>query len=264
MSCVPFWEKLVRLHEAAHTVIAAAVGHHRNGAAVEKTANGCRGIAQHFPATLPEGARDHPTFENFDGVLPDFRKATDYAQLAVGPVGWLRYQRTLWIRTDAILAQHWLAVKMLASELHATGTMRRARARNSSTGGCRCEAIRSSRCWPARKTAASRQAGLLGRSSASGPLPPHRAAKPNPRARCTNGGGSHRERPAARLRRSVSTGPSATPPRSIGRSRNDRHHPLGSNDWVRPSGCFPALDGSTSACRRAAVHGSPQPSSPGG
>jgi hypothetical protein len=122
------WEELVCLHEAAHTVIAAAVGHRQNGAAIEKTANGCRGIAQHFPATLPEGARDHPTFEDFAKQLPDFRKATAYAQLAVGTVGWLRYLRTLWIRTDSTLAQHWLAVKMLSSELRSTGTVRRDRA----------------------------------------------------------------------------------------------------------------------------------------
>lgn len=61
-------------------------------------------------------------------MLPDLRKATAYVQLAVGPVGWLRYQRALWIRTDGILVQHWLAVKILASELHATGTVRHARA----------------------------------------------------------------------------------------------------------------------------------------
>ena len=122
------WNELVCVHEAAHTVVAVAVGHHQNGAAVEKTKNGCRGIAEHSPATLPDGVPDHPSFEDFDKLLPDLRKATAYAQLAVGTVGWLRYLRTLWIRTDGILAQHWLAVKMLASELRSTGTVRRDRA----------------------------------------------------------------------------------------------------------------------------------------
>ena len=122
------WDQLICIHEAAHTVVAVAVGHHQNGAAVEKTANGCRGIAEHSPTTLSDGAPDHPTFEDFDKLLPDLRKATAYAQLAVGPVGWLRYLRTLWLRTDGILERHWLAVKMLASELRATGTVRRDRA----------------------------------------------------------------------------------------------------------------------------------------
>ena len=48
--------------------------------------------------------------------------------LRSGPTGWLAYLRTLWLRTDAILGQHWLAVKMLALELQQTGTVRRDRA----------------------------------------------------------------------------------------------------------------------------------------
>jgi hypothetical protein len=40
----------------------------------------------------------------------------------------LRYLRTLWIRADGVLERHWLAVKMVAQELSATGTVRRARA----------------------------------------------------------------------------------------------------------------------------------------
>jgi len=111
-------------------VVAVAVGHHQNGAAVEKTENGCRGIAEHSPAILSDGEPDHPSFENFDKLLPDFRKATAYAQLAVGTVGWLRYLRGLWLRTDIILERHWLATKMLASELRDSGVVRRDRAQD--------------------------------------------------------------------------------------------------------------------------------------
>lgn len=121
-------EELVSIHEAGHAVAAVAVGHHQNGAAIERTENGCRGIAEHSETMLRPEARDHPTFEHFDELLPDFRKATAYAKLAVGSTGWLAYLRALWLRTDAILGQHWLAVKMLAFELQQTGTVRRDRA----------------------------------------------------------------------------------------------------------------------------------------
>ena len=103
------WHELIAIHEAAHTVVAVAVGHQQNGAAIEKTEHSYRGIAEHSPATLPDGSPDHPTFEDFDKLLPDLKKATAYAQLAVGPVGWLKYLRSLWLRTDAILERHWLA-----------------------------------------------------------------------------------------------------------------------------------------------------------
>lgn len=121
-------EGLVSIHEAGHAIAAVALGQHQNGAAIEKTENGCRGIAEHAGTILPEGARDHPTFERFDELLPDIRKATAYAKLAVGSPGWLAYLRTLWLRTDDVLGQHWLAVKMLALELQQTGTVRRDRA----------------------------------------------------------------------------------------------------------------------------------------
>ena len=62
---------------------------------MEKTEHSYRGIAEHSPATLPDGSPDHPSFENFDKLLPDLKKATAYAQLAVGPTGWLKYLRTL-------------------------------------------------------------------------------------------------------------------------------------------------------------------------
>ena len=117
----------VAIHEAAHLVVAVAVGQCQNGAAIEKFDNGCRGLAQHYQATAPEGVADHPTFETFDELERDFQKATAIAKLAVGH-GWLRYLRELWLRTDGILAQHWLAVKMLAMELHRTETVRRDRA----------------------------------------------------------------------------------------------------------------------------------------
>ena len=141
------WDELICIHEAAHTVVAVAVGHHQNGAAVEKTERGCRGIAEHSPAMLTEGTPDHPTFEDFDKLLPDFRKATAYAQLAVGTVGWLKYLRTLWLRTDSILERHRLATKMLASELSEKGVVRRDPPKTFSTDGCRYAAAR---CWSTR------------------------------------------------------------------------------------------------------------------
>lgn len=121
-------EELVSIHEAGHVVAAVAVGRHQNGAAIEMTTNGCRGIAEHSHTALLKEAPDHPTFERFDELLPDFRKATAFAQLSVGMTGWLRYLRTLWLRTDDILDRHWLAVKMLASEIRTTRTVRRDRA----------------------------------------------------------------------------------------------------------------------------------------
>lgn len=50
--------------------------------------------------------------------------ATAFAKLAVGQRGWLPYLRTLWLRTDALLAEHWLCVKMLSLELQRTGCVR--------------------------------------------------------------------------------------------------------------------------------------------
>jgi hypothetical protein len=38
--------------------------------------------------------------------------------------------RTLWLRTDSILERHWLATKMLASELRDRGVVRRDRAQD--------------------------------------------------------------------------------------------------------------------------------------
>jgi hypothetical protein len=112
-------------HEAGHLLLAAAT-RHQNGAAIEMVEGGCRGIAQHYEGAPPD--LDHPTFERFDELQRDFVKARDYAKLAVGTRGWLKYLRTLWIRTDAILAEHWICVRMLSLELQHTGVVRRARA----------------------------------------------------------------------------------------------------------------------------------------
>ena len=46
-------EELVSIHEAGHAVATVAVGHHQNGAVIERTENGCRGIAEHSAAMLP-------------------------------------------------------------------------------------------------------------------------------------------------------------------------------------------------------------------
>jgi hypothetical protein len=111
-------------HEAGHLLLAAAT-RHQNGAAIEMVEGGCRGIAQHYEGAPPD--LDHPTFEGFDELQCDFAKATGFAKLAIGP-GWLAYLRTLWIRTDAILAEHWICVRMLSLELQRTGVVRRDRA----------------------------------------------------------------------------------------------------------------------------------------
>jgi hypothetical protein len=115
-------------HEVGHFLLAVATGRHQNGAAIEMVENGCRGVAQHCESALPDSTPDCPTFERFNELQPDFRKATDYAKLAVGLHGWLKYLRELWLRTDAILAKHWLCVKMLSLELQRTGVVRRDRA----------------------------------------------------------------------------------------------------------------------------------------
>lgn len=115
------------LHEAGHLVVAVAVGRFQNGAAIEMVGDSYRGIAQHAE-TAPDGALDCPTFEGFDQLQRDFKKATDYAKLAIGMRGWLAYLRTLWLRADAILAGHWLATKMLAMEIQQTECVRRDRA----------------------------------------------------------------------------------------------------------------------------------------
>jgi len=65
------------------TVAAVAVGHRQNGAAVVNAEHGCRGIAEHTPTMLPDGVPDHPSFEDFDNLLPDLRKATADAQRTV-------------------------------------------------------------------------------------------------------------------------------------------------------------------------------------
>lgn len=113
-------------HEAGHLLLAVATNQGQNGAAIEMVEGGCRGIAQHYAGAPPD--LDHPTFERFDELRRDFVKATDYAKLAVGLHGWLKYLRVLWLRTDEILAAHWLAVRMLSQELQRSGVVRRNRA----------------------------------------------------------------------------------------------------------------------------------------
>jgi hypothetical protein len=112
-------------HESGHLLLSAATGRHQNGAVIEMVENGCRGIAQHYDGAPPD--LDHPTFEGFDKLQGDFAKATGFAKLAIGR-GWLAYLRTLWIRTDGILAEHWICVRMLSLELQHTGVVRRDRA----------------------------------------------------------------------------------------------------------------------------------------
>ena len=53
-------------HEAGHLLLAAAVGRHQNGAAIEMVEGGCRGVAQDFDALPSPGEPDCPTFKGFD------------------------------------------------------------------------------------------------------------------------------------------------------------------------------------------------------
>lgn len=118
----------VAIHDAGHVVVAVAVGRFQNGAAIEEVVEGYRGIAQDFRSAPSELVPDCPSFENFNKLKPDFRRATDYAKLAIGSRGWLRYLRDLWLRVDGILTAHWLATRVLAMELRANGVVRRHRA----------------------------------------------------------------------------------------------------------------------------------------
>lgn len=113
-------------HEAGHIVGAVGVGRQQNGAVIEMVDHGCRGVAQHYQGAPPD--LDHPTFDRFDELQRDFVMATAFAKLVVGQRGWLPYLRTLWLRTDILLGQHWLCVKMLAMELQRSGCVRRDRA----------------------------------------------------------------------------------------------------------------------------------------
>lgn len=144
----------VAVHEAGHLVLAVAVGRFQNGAAIEAVSDRYRGIAQDFPSASSDSAADHPSFANFDKLRPDFRRATDYARLAVGSRGWLRYLRSLWLSTDAILADHWLATKVLAMEIRAKGIVRRHRAQQILDGW-----------WDARGTSVSEALASQGADS---------------------------------------------------------------------------------------------------
>jgi hypothetical protein len=114
-------------HEAGHLLLAAAT-RYPNGAAIEAVGNRYRGVAQDLDAIPAHGEPDRPTFEGFDKLQRDFVMATAFAKLTLGMRGWLPYLRTLWLRTDAILAEHWICLKMLSSELQRTGCVRRDRA----------------------------------------------------------------------------------------------------------------------------------------
>jgi hypothetical protein len=116
-------------HEAGHIVGAVGVGRQQNGAVIEMVDHGCRGVAQHYQGAPPD--LDHPTFDRFDELQRDFAMATTLAKLSVGQRGWLPYLRGLWVRTDAILGEHWLCVKMLSLELQRTGCVRRDRAQQT-------------------------------------------------------------------------------------------------------------------------------------
>lgn len=124
---IDLWERIAN-HEVGHLLLAAALRRHQNGAVIEMVGDRCRGVAQYLECPPPDGVPDCPTFERFNELQPDFRKATDYAKLAVGLHGWLKYLRELWLRTDAILAEHWLCLRMLSLELQRKGVVRRDRA----------------------------------------------------------------------------------------------------------------------------------------
>lgn len=124
----------IAVHEASHLVVGAALQRPTNGIAVSisETPAGTlfRGITSFTPDHDEPG---HPTFDQFEKMLPDFEIARQLSKLILllaspSPAGWLAYLRTLWWRADAILDRHWLAVRMLAQEVREKKIVPRARA----------------------------------------------------------------------------------------------------------------------------------------
>jgi len=118
----------VCIHEAGHTVMIVSVGRVQNGIIVEAAGQSLRGVAESWHVAPPPGTPDHPTFEGFGKLGSDFEQATVLAKLVAGSHGWLMYLRSLWLRADAILGDHWLAVTMLAQEAREKRIVRRERA----------------------------------------------------------------------------------------------------------------------------------------
>jgi hypothetical protein len=124
----------VSFHEASHLVVGAALQRPTNGIAIDVSdtplGTRFRGITSFTPDHDGPG---HPTFDQFEKILPDFEIAKQLAKLILllaspSPAGWLAYLRTQWWRADAILERHWLAVKLLAEEVKDKKIVPRARA----------------------------------------------------------------------------------------------------------------------------------------
>ena len=122
-------------HEAGHVVMSVALGRGQCGLAAEQivtaTSIRTRGIAARSTAPPPPDAPDiSPTFERFEAIKSDFRRATELGQFAVTLTGesWLKYLREMWIAVDHILDRHWLALKLLAEEVKQEKVVSRDRA----------------------------------------------------------------------------------------------------------------------------------------
>jgi hypothetical protein len=141
----------VSIHEAGHLVTAAALGRVVSGAAIDVSDGGTsiRGLATFTRerdggtsirglATFTrerDGEPDRPpTMDGFERVMPDYETARNVAKIVVllgklDPAGWLKLLRASWWRADALLDKHWLAVKMLALEIHEKRAVGRERTR---------------------------------------------------------------------------------------------------------------------------------------
>ena len=119
---------IVSFHESGHLVVGVALGRFQNGAVAEVLdTGGYRGLTSIWPRQ-PSCEEDHPTFDEFASKLQsDLRRAADFGKLMFRSRGWLKGLRSLWLQTDSILERNWLAVKMVAFELHDQGVIRRDR-----------------------------------------------------------------------------------------------------------------------------------------
>ena len=125
----------VSIHEAGHLVTAAALGRVVSGAAIDVSDGGTsiRGLATFTRERDGEPDRP-PTMDGFERVMPDYETARNVAKIVVllgklDPAGWLKLLRASWWRADALLDKHWLAVKMLALEIHEKRAVGRERTR---------------------------------------------------------------------------------------------------------------------------------------
>lgn len=119
--------ELLCIHEAGHTVAAAALGLYPQWVAVGKpeTVPGGTLFRGRASASDSEEPEDEPS-------LPDGRGKTDFQRVAALSKalcpggGWLGYARGLWKACDSLLGDRWRALRILSIELSDKGVVRRA------------------------------------------------------------------------------------------------------------------------------------------